>query len=93
MNIPTTVLTIGFERPDGTSTIRAFLDAQFAGAKVKASTLTTASAPKPIPGIEFYKGKAKPYRAYCETNGVKKYLGYFALEADAWHAATTEAVK
>jgi len=39
-------------------------------------------------GIEYYSGKAKPHRAYVETGGEKKYLGYFKLEADAWRAAS-----
>ena len=38
-------------------------------------------------GVEYYEGKPKPYRAYVETAGVKKYVGYFKREADAWDAA------
>jgi hypothetical protein len=38
-------------------------------------------------GIEYYSGKRKPFRAYYTTaNGTKKYVGYFATEAEAWAA-------
>lgn len=37
-------------------------------------------------GVEYHTGKRKPYRAYKEINGRKRYIGWFATEQDAWHA-------